>query len=147
MIEGLKRAVARSSENTAWDVDGPIEAEPTEEFEPEVSEPIETPTVFEGTFQPANRDSDYYVNLVRASIAMGGRMGEQSIPVHWLSMTLAGLEGKHAGIQAMWESLRSEGQPLENDVQTQQNQSGPDEVFRPGWEASLELTPTPGNSG
>ena len=141
MIEGLKRAVAKSSGRDAWNLDEPIEADSSEELEQQGGEPIGTPTVSEGTFQPTNRDSDYYVNLVRASIAMGGRLGDHSIPVSWLSMTLAGLEGNHAKIQSMWDFLRSEGQASEDNLQAEQRQPGSEDLFRPGLEVPLELSP------
>jgi hypothetical protein len=139
MIEGLRRAVGKSAEQD-WALDDPVVDESTEDVEQE-SDFTEAPTPTEPTYQPSAHDSDYYVRLIRASLVMKGRFGNQAIPEHWLRMTLSGLEGKHVAVQSMWE--RKSDNQLQEDESTQRPEhSGYDDLFQPGWEGSLEVAPS-----
>jgi hypothetical protein len=139
MIEGLKRAVGKSTLQD-WALDDPVEDESLEEVEQEsLSVEVRAPT--EATFRPSGHESDYYVNLIRASLEMKGKFGNQSIPTHWLRMTLAGLEGRHLPVQTMWDRERSDNNLNEDGSPQRPEHSGYDDLFQPGWEGSTELGP------
>jgi hypothetical protein len=140
MIEGLKRAVGKSAEQD-WALNDPVVEDSIEEVEQE-SDSIEVPAQTEATFQPSGHDSDYYVSLIRASLLMKGRFGNQSIPEHWLRMTLSGLEGKHVAVQSMWDTSKSDNQLQQEESLQRPEHSGNDDVFQPGWEGALEAAPS-----
>ena len=141
MIEGLKRAVRKSAEQD-WALDDPMVDENMEEVE-QGNDSVEVIAQTDATFQPSNRDSDYYVNLVRASLLMKGKFGNQSIPEHWLRMTLSGLEGNHVAVQSMWDKPKSDVQFQEDESLQRPEHSGYDDLFRPVREGSLEVAPNP----
>ena len=141
MIEGLKRAVGKSAEQD-WALDDPVVDESMEDVEQE-SDSVEVVAETDATFQPSNHVSDYYVNLVRASLLMKGKFGNQSIPEHWLRMTLSGLEGHHVAVQSMWDKSKAEGPLLEDESLPRPEHSSYDDLFQPGWEGSLEVAPNP----
>jgi hypothetical protein len=59
-----------------------------------------------GYFVPYDTDiTKMQVELVRAAIAQGGRFGDHEIPIPWLRMMLAGLEGRPIDQDAAWEGL------------------------------------------
>ena len=116
MFEQIRRAVRRPDRD--WQVLEPLLAEPATGYlpEPEVEvgplPPVETTIPDLGD----SRDrGDYYVDLVRTSIAQGGKYGGHEIPVGWLRMILAGLEGMPVDTEAMWESElgQASGDPAE----------------------------------
>jgi hypothetical protein len=53
------------------------------------------------------------VEMIRAAIGQGGKFGDHEIPVPWLRMMLAGLEGRAIDQDTMWEGIAS---PLRNDL-------------------------------
>lgn len=139
MIEGLKRAVGKSAEQD-WALDDPVVDESMEDVNQEIDS-IEFIAQADATFQPSSHDSDYYVNLVRASLLMKGKFGNQSIPEHWLRMTLSGLEGNHVAVQSMWDKPKAEGLLQEDEPLLRPAHSGYDDLFQPGREGPLEVAP------
>ena len=139
MIEGHKRAVGKSADQD-WALDDPVEDQTIEDVEQE-SDFVESPAQTEATFQPSNRDSDYFVSLIRASLDMKGKFGNLAIPEHWLRMTLSGLEGKHVAVQTMWDT-KSDKQLQEDESLQRPEHSGYEDLFQPGSEGSLEVAPS-----
>lgn len=59
-----------------------------------------------GYFVPYDTDMvQMQVELVKAAIAQGGRFGDHEIPMPWLRMMLAGLEGRPMDQDAAWEGI------------------------------------------
>ena len=136
MIEGIRRMVG-SAGKSDWDVNQLIEPETEADFESQEMEPTEVHTPSELRSEPPESDTDYYVNLVKASIDQNGKFGKQMIPVPWLRMTLAGLEGRPTRVEDMWTGPRSEEPAWEN---------GPSAgLGRPPFEAIFNAGP--GSSG
>jgi len=54
-------------------------------------------------------NANYYVNLIRTSISQGGHFGRHDIPVPWLRMTLAELEGRESTADEIWQESDFEG--------------------------------------
>ena len=55
------------------------------------------------------KDVDLYRSVLTAAIEHGGRVGDHTLPVPWLRMTLAGLDFKLVEPEMMWYGFLSEG--------------------------------------
>lgn len=108
MLGGIRRIVGgKDDESSDWDVNLPLEKETEEEPEIQDSEflqPLDHPEPTKGTVV---HDADYYRDLVRASIASGGKFGDQKISVYWLQTILDGLEGRDTE-DSIWRAPRFE---------------------------------------
>ena len=107
MIGAFKRVFRGSEEakpGPSWVVNERIEAE---EVDGQAELPSESPQgERRGVFVPYDTDVvQQQVELIRAAIALGGRFGDHEIPMPWLRMTLAGLEGRPIDQEAMWEGI------------------------------------------
>ena len=99
-----------SAGSSDWDVNQLLEPETEADFESLQMESTEVQTPSELRSESPESNTDYYVNLVKASIAHDGRLGSHTIPIPWLRMTLAGLEGRLTRVEDMWNGPRS-GEP------------------------------------
>jgi hypothetical protein len=93
--------------DSRWDIDQELEIEKDDDVAEQASgtdssfaaSPIRDPIP-----EKPGAQADYYAELVRASIAGGGKYGGRRISMRWLRMTLAGLEGRHVDVEEMWEA-------------------------------------------
>ena len=96
---------------TDWDVDQELESE-------EVSELSSDSTVLLAANIPKDHPPsndvnmrEHYKGLVKTAIQHDGWYSGQQITVHWLVMTLAGLEMRPITPEALWEWEEIEGSP------------------------------------
>lgn len=108
MIGIFKRAFrGTDEEEPSWDVEEELpEPKPVETHRDQVGELPSTGR--RGVFVPYDTDVvQRQVELIRAALAQGGRFGDHEIPVPWLRMMLAGLEGRPTDQDAIWEGIAS----------------------------------------
>ena len=112
MIGRIRRLIKRTDEEfTSWEVKAKSEPE-LHQQEPELEEATETnsslpPDV--GTFSPEG-DTDYFMRIIKQAIAQGGQYGMHHIPLGWLRLIQAGLEGKRLNVEDFWDGY---GEPSE----------------------------------
>jgi len=109
LFKGIKEAVTKPIERDhLW--------EDNFELEPEVGEALETSPAtitnlpsqpWESHYVPPS-DNDYYLELIRTALSQGGRRGAYEIPIPWLRMTFAGLQGQYIDPEDTWGIEASE---------------------------------------
>ena len=106
---GLRKTADSAKE---WDLDQGLE--PEEEFQvPESVGVLKSMDPSANHYDPSG-EQDYYEGIVKASISHGGKYGVHEIPVSWLRVILAGLEGKDVGIDPMLVDPRTDGPALDS---------------------------------
>ena len=105
MISGIKRMFG-GSEEEGHTFEKRVHREPVA-VEPPSGQMEDLPsTERRGYFVPYDADVvQRQLDMVRAAIAQGGRFGDHEIPVPWLRMMLAGLEGRSIDQDAAWEGI------------------------------------------
>ncbi len=116
MIGRIRRMLARSSGDAKEEEDWSLETELDEGPEPKEDDSPKTEADFEPVPEITEEGSDYYTNLIKASIAAGGKFGEREIPIQWLRMILAGLEGRDGGIEVLLMERRAETLDLPESI-------------------------------
>lgn len=119
MLDGFRRAVGKSKDgSTSWDIEVRLPFDEKVEEAGVETEPVPQYMAYpsQSVYDPSN-ETDYYSALVRASIAAGGRHAGQEIPVNWLQMILAGLEGRDDSVDTMLLAPRLDGlTPVETEA-------------------------------
>jgi hypothetical protein len=135
VIGAIRRVLVGPDASETWSLDDPWDGE-------DESGPLPNETGFaaalgaEGTF--ANQgQADYYTDLVRAAIAQGGKLGDNDISLRWLTMTLAGLEGRFVSIDTMWKR-HQEGGSYDDVLEPESPIFG--EYGQPPWKELLRPT-------
>jgi hypothetical protein len=94
-------------EELSWNPDEPFEDTLEADAGP-ATEVVFEPSPLGGVFAPSSTNEvERQAELVRAAMAQGGKCGDHEIPIPWLRMTLAGLEGRAIDVDAMWEGVAS----------------------------------------
>ncbi|MBI3860240.1 MAG: hypothetical protein HY296_08455 [Thaumarchaeota archaeon] len=113
MLSRIRQMVGRTTEGTDWTLQAELDA-PEPETPPTAPSPILPEIPNQAEYDP-NSNTDHYADLVRLSIDQGGKLGKHEIPVGWLRMTLAGLEGRSLSVEEMWEFECSDSENVSQD--------------------------------
>lgn len=109
MIGRIKRAITKSVEDDPhWDLDSAFGGD--EHHDTESWNDTELPDIDkgDGVFAPDTlTEVERQANLIRVAMQHGGKFGTHEIPLPWLRMTLAGLEGRAIDVDEMWEGIAS----------------------------------------
>jgi hypothetical protein len=109
MISELRRRLVRSDGIERWDANQRLDRDlerVTELPEDRAVLPITTSLTFRPSIDNITM-TDYCTGLVKAAITQGGAHDQYQMPVPWLRMILAGLEGKPIEPQKMWEGVEA----------------------------------------
>ncbi|MDA4119331.1 MAG: hypothetical protein OK436_01970 [Thaumarchaeota archaeon] len=115
MIGEIRRKLTSIDDDRLWDADMVFrpEVEAITELSTD-SHDLTPASRVKGEFSPNTNISDYYVGVVRAAIAQGGRYGDHQISVPWLRKILAGLEWRNVEPETLWEGVDGLGPSVPN---------------------------------
>jgi hypothetical protein len=105
MIGGIKRIVKSPGRGgDPWDADQELKPEVEADFEFSVENTVLVSPTRVAHWYTYNYPSEveYQRNLVRTAIGQGGKFHDHEMPLPWLRMILAGLEGRSIEPDQVW---------------------------------------------
>ena len=113
MIGLIRRRLLKSTDIDRWDTSQVLAPEPeaTPEVAPATPVYTSTPATPPGYSPEACSLTDYYKGVVSSALENGGMYGGHHIPISWLRLILAGLEGRPIEPEAMWYAADPGAQP------------------------------------
>jgi hypothetical protein len=110
MFKGIKEAVTKQDQADHWATDLELEPEIEETYDPSGEQVMADGMPWESHYSPSN-GNDYYLELIRTALSQGGKRGAYEIPIPWLRMTYAGLQGHAVDPEEFWVVAEDSGLP------------------------------------